>query len=771
MKLLNSTVKLLKHYLPKKFLTILTLSSLSLAGVVWACADYGYDDDYSSFSPESFVAKEYTPFFYSNFSAYYTKDYSYDDDNSNTRFNDQIVKEWFDYFGQKLSKADLQYLLLRASEKGVDSVYQNYKGKIEILPDSMPKLKPLKINKKQMNAFLDYLLIAKKSETFAAGYKSYYYWDEKQEFNVPQAFEMDLLSALKKAKDPFIKQRLWFQLVRYYYFQERSAGVKELKDAPTIYSFNLYKDVFPKNMMYYRALGYVAGRYYYAGDYATSNYLFSLCYNYSNEMKIPAKWSFRPNADADWKQSLEMAKSPEEKITLWHLMGIYYDTERAIPEIYALDPKSEKLDLLLSRAINTTEAGFHDYYGGKEDSTSILKKNIALISSIALKNNTGKPYIWNLAAGYLNFMDKNYSVASKFYQAAKTQLPTDNPLLMAQYKILDWGLYVRQLKKIDAAAEAKMVEPLNWFANLKEGKDTIPDLRFYQSLNESLGIISNLYKKQGNPLKANIFRSYNEFYTNNQQIEQLKSLMLNDKQSAFEKAMLRYYPYQLDELYFYQATALVFQDQPEAAIAFLAKSSRQKDTLQANPFNMRLNDCHDCDHQMAQSKKFTSMELLRMMKNMKAEIKAGRNVYNNAYLLANAYYNISYYGNNRGFYVSSLTDTYGSNAFSVPAAFRPMYLTGKLAEKYYTMARLATKNKEQQARCTFMASKCERNESYNRSYELPENKTANYWSVETNPIYFGQNFSMLTKQYADTRFYQEVIAECGYFRQYLNSLH
>lgn len=771
MKLLNSTTQLLKQYLPKKFLIVLGLSSISLAGVVWACADYGYDDDYSSFSPEAFVAKEYTPFFYSDFSAYYTKDYNYNDDNSNTRFNEQILKEWYDYFGQKLNKTDLQYLLLRASQKGIDSVYQNYKGTIEILPDSLPQLRKLKINKKQMNAFFDYLNLAKKSEDYAASYKSYYYWDEKQEFSVPKEFETDLLLALKKAKDPFIKQRLWFQLVRYYYFAERAEGVKNLKDANTIRSFNLYKDVFPKNMMYYRTLGYVAGRHYYAGDYATSNYLFSLCYNYSNEMKIPAKWSFRPNTDADWQQSLGMARNNEEKITLWHLMGIYYDTERAIPEIIALDPKSEKLDLLLSRAINITESGFRNYYGAKDDSTSVLKKNLALISGIALKNNTNKPYIWNLAAGYLNFMDKNYATAAKFYETAKTQLPTDNKLLMAQYKILDWGLYVRQLKKIDATAEAKMIEPLNWFANLKEGKDTIPDLRFYQSLNESLGVISNLYKKQGNALKANVFGSYHEFYTKNQQVEQLKSLMLKDNKTDFEKAMLRYYPYQLDDLYFYQATALVFQDLPEDAIPLLSKSIHQKDTLQANPFNMRLNDCHDCDQQMAQSKKFTSMEVLRMMRNMKAEIKAGRNVYNNASLLANAYYNISYYGNNRGFYVSSLTDTYGSSAFSVPAPFRPLYLTGKLAEKYYLMARIATKNREQQARCTFMISKCERNESYNRSFDLPENKKANYWSVNTNPIYFGQSFSLLARQYADTKFYQEAIEECGYFRQYLNSLH
>lgn len=760
----------LKQRISKKFLLIFSLGTLSLGGVVWACADYGYTDDFSSFSPEAFVAKEYTPFFYSEFSTYYTKDYSYRDDNSNTRYNDQIVKEWYDYFGQQLSKNDLQYLLLKASAKGIDSVYQNFQGKIKVLPDSLPQLRKLKLDKKQVNSFFDYLSLAKSAEDFSARYQEYYGWDEKPNYTAPESMEESLLTAFQKTKDTFIKQRLWFQLVRYYYFLERGEGVKPLKDSQLIKAFDTYKDTFPKNMIYYRTLGYVAGRHYLAKDYATSNYLFSLCYDYASEMKIPAKWAFHPNEEADWKQSLAMAKNKEEKITLWHLLGIYFDAERAIPEIIALDPKSEKLDLLLSRVVNITESSRSGYWGGKEDSTKTLKANTALVSGIALKNNTAKPYFWNLAAGYLNFMSKNYTQAAKFYQAAKTQLPKDNQLIMAQYKILDWGLYIRQLKKIDAKAEAKMLEPLNWFARLKEGKDTIPDLRFYQSLNESLVVISNLYKKQGDPVKANIFSNYNEFYTNNQNIESLKSLMQKSNQTPFEKAMLHYYPYKLEDLYFFQATVLVYQERLDEAIAFLAKSNRQDHMLLGNPFNMRLNDCHDCDHQMAQSKKFTSMSMLKMMKNLKDELTAGRNVYNNANLLANAYYNITHYGNARAFYESELTDSYSSYAMGIPASFRPMLLSGKIAEKYYLIAREATKSKEQKARCTFMASKCERNESYNRSFELPENKKAGYWNVNTNPIYFGRYFAVLKQQYADTRFYQEALNECGYFRKYAGKI-
>lgn len=677
------------------------------------------------------------------------------------------MEDWYDYFQKKISKHDLEYLLLKTSYNGIDSVFSYYKGKINVLPDTMPQLKQLKLNKKQVTSFFDYLLLAKSSEEYSTNYKPYYSWDEKQTFGAPKILEQPLLTAFEKEKDPFIKQRLWFQLVRYYFFVERATPPAATDQSKVLSVYNAYKDTFPKNTIYYRVLGYVAGKLYSDGKYANANYLYSLCYDYATEMKIPSKWAFRPMNEKDWKECLSYAKTDQEKITLWHMLGIYYEAERAIPEIMALDPKSDKLDLLLSRVVNTTENSLDSYYSSAPDSTAkaLLKKNTALVTAIALKNNTSKPYFWDLAAGYLNFLSKNYVQAGKFYQSAKTQLPKDNLLLAAQYKILDWGLYIKQLKKIDAKTEAQMVEPLTWFARLKQGKDTIPDLRFYKALNQSLGVISDLYKKQGDPVKAVLFTNYNAFYTNNQQIERLKTLLLKSNKTPFEQAMVAYYPYKIEDLYFYQATTLTYQEKLDEAMALLEKSGKGRENLPGNPFNIRLNDCHDCDHQMAQSKKFSSMGMLKMMKNMKTELDAGRNVYNNALLLANAYYNITHYGNARAFYESDLTDSYTSSAFTIPSEFRPMLTSGKIAEKYYLIAREATANREQKARCTFLASKCERNDSYNKAYDLPENKKA-YWSMQINEIFYGQYFATLRQQYANTKFYQEALRECGYFRKY-----
>lgn len=711
------------------------------------------------------MSKDYSPFFYTEYISYYGDSYG---DNT-SRYNNVIVDEWYDYFNKGIEKSSLEYLLTSASANQIDSVYNNFKGKIAVLPAKMPQLKSLKLEKKKVNAFFDYLLLAKSAETFAATDITHS-WEPQPQIIAPATLEEPLLKSFKKVKDPFVKQRIWFQLVRYYYFAERADSSLSATTSKTLNTFNTYKNSFPHNMMYYRTLGYVAGWYYKNGDYALSNYLNSLCYNYSWEAKIAAEWSFRPQEETDWLKTLELAKTTDEKVTLWHLLGIHHDPQRAIQEIVKLDAKSEKLDLLLARIINITEYNLDNFYQSAPDATAkqSLKQNTAIISRIALEKNIAKPYFWNLAAGYLNFMNQDYIAARNFYKAAKQELPKNDTLIMAQYKILDWTLYVKELKKIDATAEAQMIEPLNWFANLKENKTSIPSLRFYKALDESINNIAELYKKQGDLVKANAFKSYSDFYKDNNKIEQMKALLQKQTKTPFEKTMLRYYPFEMNDLYYHQSQVLVYQDKIDEAIVMMNKSESGGFLMPANPFNMNINDCHDCDHAVGQKKELYALDVLKAMQQMKTEISKGKNVYNNAYLLANAFYNVSYYGNARVFYQAKVMQAEGNTPFDIPAPFRSMLLSNKIAEKYYLMAASAANTKEKKAKSIFMASKCERNESYNLAYNKPENADASYWNVDIAPLFFGKYFSVLKAQYQDTQFYQEALKECGYFRSYDN---
>ncbi|HEY0177942.1 MAG TPA: hypothetical protein VGC08_16280 [Pedobacter sp.] len=749
----------------RKFLLIFSLCMLAIGGIVWACADGDDDDSASSnFTPEAFVAKEYTPFFYAAYISYY----DHNEDNSSTRYNQVVLKDWDTYLEKKITEKDLETLLFKSTYGGIDSVYKYASGQLKAAPPHLPDMKLSQLSRTQLDKFLSYLLLAKECESFTVS-DARYYWDEKRPVVTPAAgLDVKLLDAFQNSKDDFIKERLWFQLVRYYYFSEAETAAGKV-NGETVTFFNKYASSFPKNNTWYRALGYVAGHYYKQKDYAQANYLYSLCYNFSSEMKIPSKWSFHPQNESDWQKSLSLAKNNEEKITLWQMLGISSDESRAIEEIYAIDPKSEKLELLLSRLVNIMETTSH---GNGIDSTADKKTfihNKELVSRIAENNNTAKPYYWNLAAGYLNTLSGDYVLSKSFYNKARVQLPENNKLIMAQYRILDWTLYLSQLKTIDAKAENQMAGTISWLADLRDGKDTIANLRYDEALRHSVTILSGLYKKQGDLLKANCFNSETDFYTNNGNIEALKALLSKTGKTSFETAMLRYYHLKIEDLYYHQGLMLVYQEKTDQAIAFMEKAGKTAQyQLLGNPFSIHINDCHDCDFAAVQKVKYTPLSFLKAIKTLKSDIIAGKNTYVSTFLLADAYYNITHYGNARTFYQSEITGSDATSPMDIPVQFRQTFTSGKLAEKYYLLARTYAKTREQKARCTFMAAKCERNDIYNNVYNDKANQNKYYWDFDFKTVPAGKYFAELKTQYYQTQYYNEILKECGYFKSYIN---
>ncbi|WP_158795949.1 hypothetical protein [Pedobacter sp. L105] len=769
--------QLIFHRLPLKlswkFLLIFSICILVTGGIVWACADGDYDDgSYSNFSPEAFVDHQYSPFFYTSSTSYYGDA----DDDSNTRFNGLVLSEWDDYLNHKIDQKSLKALLFNTTLTGLDSVSDYRNGKLGSLSPGLTDLKQIKLDKRRLDNFLSYLILAKKCESFTVN-EVRYSWDEKVPAHLPDVLlGAELFKALDKSKDPYIKERLWFQAIRYQYFKERSAGSENnSEEIPSL--FKKYGSAFPKNMTYYRTLGYLAGHYFNQKDYSEANYLYSLCYNFSSTMKIPSKWSFHPQNEDDWNKSLSLAKTKEEKATLWQMLGLAGDEARAIEEIYAIDPQSEKLELLLSRLINMTEissySGTSNLVSIVSDSASkaektILTNNATLVGRIARNNNTAKPCFWNLAAGYLNYLNGNDGAAESFYTKAKIQLPKNDKLIIAQYKILDWTLYLSRLKTINAKAESEMVEPITWLANLRDGKDTIPNLRYNRAVTQSISLLGALYKKQGELLKSNCFDSKTEFYTHNENIESLKALLSKREKTPFEVAMLRYYHLTIEDLYYHQALMLVYQEKIDQAILLMSKSGKNAQAqLLGNPFSIHINDCHDCDFEAVQKKKYTPLSFLNEIKILKTEIAAGKNTYVNTFLLADAYYNITHYGNARTFYQSEITGQDATSPLDIPEVFRPTFTSAKLAEKYYLRARLYAKTKEQKARCTFMAAKCERNDIYNAAYNDKANQHKYYWDFDFKDIPSGKYFAELKNSYQKTQYYQEILKECGYFNTYI----
>jgi hypothetical protein len=728
----------------KKYWIILISACCISTGIVLACAgDNGPEYGTSNFTPEVFVDSAYSPFFYS-WQFYYGINY---DETHITRFNITNVREWGAWLGKPAMTPILDYLLNYAGIASVDSALS----------------RPLADKKTQ--AFLDYLKLAKRCEVFALTPIEHWEKDttkKNKNFNVT-TLNRQLQEKLTAASDVFLQERYWFQLVRSDFFNESPQNV--------IRTFDSYSQKFPANILYYRSLAYKAGAYYKLKDYAKANYYYSLVYAGCNELKTVAHYSFHPQEQKDWLETLALCRNKEEKATLWQMLGVIYsDPQRAIKEIYALNPASDKLDLLLARGVNRSEQRFSSFQVGlisgdmgtppTDSSNQALR---TLVTHIADAGNTAKPWLWQLAAGYLNTLDKRYRIAATYFTKAEAMAPKE-PRPQSQIRLLKLINTLAAARTIDAALEQRLYPEIEWL----DGSQADHSFRNNDAFEWVKRVMAAKYRLSGNIVKAECFSTRPAFYTNNNNVESLKAFLNKPDKTPYENFIGSLCPIKRTDLFEYQAIRLCFNDHIDEAIQAMqqAEPGKAQITLPANPFNARIIDCHDCDQAAAQKIKYSKMGLLNKLKELKEKIAAGQDVYTNAILFANAQYNITYYGNNRAFYECTIIGSGG--LWSIDSVYQAPISDMKTAIKYYTLALSVASNDEQKAKCQYQLAKCQRNEWYNGLADI-----RNPWTEkkENQPDFIAWDGFKALKQYATTKYYSEVLKECGYFNTYIKKAH
>ncbi|OQP58408.1 hypothetical protein [Niastella populi] len=750
----------MKQLFSKKHLTTLISSFAAGTGIILACAgDWGPEYGTSSFTPEAFVSDDsYRPFFYSGTSFYY--DIGYDTKHDN-RFNDVNISDWLTYLGSGTRRTELEHLLQTATETAIDSAADFANGKTKSLPSGMKSFQLFKKLNTKTTSFLSYLSLAKKSEAFAVNNFEYSWeYDSKKKNTSFNAAPLNskLLQEFTKTTDAFLKQRYWFQLERSYFFNGPSQKAIDL--------FENNEKSFPKNDMYYRTMAYAAGVYNKLKNFSKANYYYSRVFDSCTALRTVAHYSFNPQEQADWTATLALAANNDEKATLWQMLGIYYaDEVRAMQEIYALNPRSEKLDLLLTRAINKTEQNFNDYNEGIQGSILAIKKDtvnsslFALVTRVAQAGNTSQPWKWHTALGYLNMLKGNTEKAAAAYAQAEKKLPKEE-LAQSQLRLLKLINIIASATKADSKLEKTILPELEWLTGIKLEDGAF---RHQSALSWVRQTLSNRYKTQKEYIKAVCFSNYQNFYVDNNNIEAMKTFLAKTNKTPYEALYAKLYPLTANNLVEYQAIALALHDNLEEAIAKMETLPATNTTLPGNPFNGRLQDCHDCDHEAAQKIKYTKLSLLKKMKEMEDKIKAGgAEVYTNAMLVANAFYNMTHYGNARAFYENQIIGSYHYSPFAIDQQFRSLLIDMSLPTKYYTQALNAAKTDEQKAKCYFMLAKCERNKYYNTN--LYNKKEYHYGDRANLADYLAWDGFKSLKQYKTTKFYQEAIRECGYFR-------
>ncbi|MCC9017456.1 hypothetical protein [Flavobacterium lipolyticum] len=763
-------------------------------GVIYACADgdWDYFGSYSSnFTPETFADNSYRPLFLSG-GIFYGIGF---DTEHNSRFNKDIKSDWGTYLKGKIDTTTVNYFLIGdekpdyysenksaiKNKEEIKDLHVYYKSKKEN-KSSLKWGKKISLKDGKVKSFVEFLYLAQKIETVSIN-RDYWSYDPvvAKTFNDAKMIQ-SIENVYNTTSDPFLKNRYWFLTMKARFYSNNKQKAVDF--------FNKTEKSVPKNVLYYRGLSYVAGVNHKQNKYAASNYLYAQVFDKCPELRTVTAYCFSPKNETDWNKALTMAKNNKEKAALWAVRGYYKDEKKSIEKIYELDPKSEHLNYLATRLVNRQEEAINNSFqkdGGEnqpmkklsvaenktENQVKVDQKTLDLIAKISAAGNTDRPYLWDLSLGYLQTLKGDYANADKNFDKAVKTLPKTE-LAGMQLRLLRFVNNLSKIDKLTDKNEKTILADLNWlyFELPKNYKGQ--EFRYQNASSWSRSYLSTLYREKGNPVMAEIYGesrySYwndgNSFYDNEKVLLDMKAFLSKSNKSEIESIGAGIYSLKLKDINNFQAVQATFKNKIPEAIEYMKQTdSVQYSKFLGNPFNGNIKDCHDCDHTAYQKRKYTFMDFLTTIKEMQGKLAQKEDVYTNSLLLGNAFYNITHFGNGRTFYEITIIG-YGSSPYSFRDSMKRMITNCDLPKMYYQKALEAATTKEQKAKCIYMLAKCERNEYYNNKY----NNLKNWWEADDDKINFiaWSGFKALQKDYSDTKYYQDVIAECGYFNTYVN---
>lgn len=750
----------MKKKISKKFLILsISLVLITVSVIIFACA--GGDDfaDFykSFFAPETAMNEDAQPYFRSVHIFY-----GFETIENNVHIMDFTnLAEWKSFLQGKVTEDDLYYMVYQSRIGEIDTCIFFLKNNKYPIKNYLKKNSLLAYpDKNLVIEILYYLGYAKRCEPYATYFKEYW-WEDDESKNPRNDHEsmQRLLTGGKKAicnvKSSFVKERYTFQIIRLMNYMGLHQECVDYYDSCISQFTN-------ENSILYRTMGYAAASFKKLENYTKANYLYSLIYDRCPEMKKISYLSFAPQYDEDWVGSLDLAKNNREKEVLWQLLGITEDPLRAMKEIYQLDPRTDLLDLLIVRAININEESFLPDLTVVEGSSYALSAEsvddelLSFTQKAADAGNTNKTYLWHLATGYLKLAKGDYKSAGKYLSKAETTAP-DSELIKDQINTFRIVSKIEQYEKANAKQEAELAKDLKWLEE-SQYKSALRTTDVYQW---ALKRLSEKYLSWGDLVKAQCLNPRHDraFYDNESNMTALIAYIDKEDKSSFDEFLIYIHPYSSSDLFTYRAIKLIYQYKfKEAAALFDASDGSGSNGLNADPFIIHINDCHDCDFEIPYHDGYDQVSFVkRILELQDSAVSDPKNASEYYFLIANGLYNMTYFGNSRAIYYSPLIEL-GNVDFDYDynvVEGNPLFDCSE-ALRYYNMAREASKDKEFQAKCTFMAAKCEQNQ-YFCSSEFNND----------NPVRSGVNFQILKDNYSKTNYYKEIIRECGYFSKYI----
>ena len=362
----------------KKYILSLAVASLFYTkseACAWADPDYDY---FNLFTQSIIKDKSYLPFLHNYSSRFYT-------DFKRSQILDENIESWRKFFNNQLSYSETEFLVNKLPMNDLNDLK---KGNTNNL--LLKKLGGGSYQKYREG--IDYLIEAKYIEpymkiNYVETADSFYYRENESDKNATNLDYAKTVSALTSlynaARNPEIKQRYGFQLVRFnHYTRNFDVALQAFK--------NYVQPISLRGAAYYMALDQLAGAQRGLQMGSDANWNFFQVFKNSKSRKEGAFVSMKLSDTASFNNILKRAASNDEKNMAYFLLG-YEDFTNPIPmmeKMYDIDPNSEILKVMAARSINEVERSYlptYYYESQKSDKTGDVKTSAAITEAKEVK--------------------------------------------------------------------------------------------------------------------------------------------------------------------------------------------------------------------------------------------------------------------------------------------------------------------------------------------------------------------------------------------------
>jgi tetratricopeptide (TPR) repeat protein len=720
---------------------VLGIASLVLRGErpARACSGGYYDwvDPYSVFDPDVLGDPALAP-------VYYDRDVSRYGGYNPGFGEDALVADWHGYLAGAASDADWRKVLFATTAADVEALQRRIAGKPGALPKgfehsslgAQPAARP------RLAAALAVVKLAHDVEPSAMFASA---WDPTPGPSPPPALLAAATAGLTAtAADPFLTQRYAFQAVRVLFYQ---------RDWPKLVQFfDQHAAVLagPSPGLAWRARYYLAGALGKSGDHVRGDLELAHVHAHYAPLAGAAAGDFHPGNDVDWSAALAAARTVRDKTELWRIAGVRFDGIGAAREILRLDPKSDLIGLLvvreLARAESLAEASFQgdsDNAAGNHALADIEK----LVLQLAATPGVDRPWLASLAAGHLAARRGDLAATRTWIARALAGKPNDARVTGQAQASLSLALVATW--KIDAAHERELAQAMRALS--------VADANQRRTIAEVRERLAKLYLAANRPLDAELLRPGIIDETDRSADPPVAKRRWVT--AGFIKQLIAHVDHPVTEFDSFVAIQsslssqtlryeLALRDTLDgefAAASQLFTTAKLSSTrLSVDPFVTHIKDCRVCDEKKYAKAPWTHASVIARLAQL-APVAAGtgESAVDAAIQIGNALFNFTEWGNAR----DVLRATHQDSSDTAPAL------------RWYQRAYDLTKNKERKAMAAYLAAKAERGSVSS----LPSIDDAN-GELPVPHVWFGK-----LKTLSDTRYYKDVVRECGTFQRWLSS--